>query len=97
MLERLSFGDQAEKTFIGRLEQGFDFLGYRVTPAGLGIAGQTVSAFLERAIRLYEQEREEPSLGSSRLGAYVHRWLTWVEAGVPRLGLVEGGPVAGSR
>lgn len=96
VLDLLGLEKHPGKTFIGRVERGFDFLGYRVTPAGLGIARQTASAFLERAIRLYEQEREEPSLGSSRLGAYVHRWLIWVEAGVPRLGF-EGGPVAGSR
>lgn len=36
-----------DKTFIGRISRGFDFLGYWFTPSGLGIALKT----LERCFR----------------------------------------------
>jgi hypothetical protein len=41
----------------GRIERGFDFLGYRFAPAGLAVAKQTMANFIEKASRLYEQER----------------------------------------
>lgn len=37
--------------------------------------------FVARIIRLFEQEPGEP-FASARLGAYVHRWVRWVRAGV---------------
>ena len=70
-----------DKTFIGRIERGFDFLGYHFSPRGLGLARKTVENFLVRATRLYEQEREKPE-GPSVLELYVRRWVRWVE-GVP--------------
>ncbi len=44
------------KTFIGRIERGFDFLGYHFGPDGLTVAAKTIERFVARAIRLYEQE-----------------------------------------
>lgn len=41
---------------LRRAERGFDFLSYRFTPDGLGVAEKTVQRFVERATRLYEQE-----------------------------------------
>ena len=46
-----------DKTFIGRIERGFDFLGYHFGPAGLAVAKQTIANFIEKATRLYGQER----------------------------------------
>ncbi len=34
------------KTFIGRIEKGFDFLGYHFSPRGLTLARQTMVNFL---------------------------------------------------
>ncbi len=45
------------------------------------MAKDTIQRFVERATRLYEQEREEPD-GSSGLGRYVTRWLRWARAGL---------------
>ena len=45
------------KTFIGRIEKGFDFLGYRLGRDGLKVAKATIQKFGERISRLYEQER----------------------------------------
>ncbi|MEE9184626.1 MAG: hypothetical protein V3U39_09155 [Acidimicrobiia bacterium] len=56
-----------DKTFIGRIEKGFDFLGCHFAPDGLCVAKKTVEQFVARAARLYEQERERPE-GPSALG-----------------------------
>ncbi len=70
-----------DKTFIGRIETGFDFLGYRFGPDGLSVAKKTFENFVARAIRLYEQEPGE-AFASARLGLYVRRWVRWVRAGL---------------
>ncbi len=66
------------KTFIRRIERGFDFLGYHFSPDGLRVAETTIEKFVERATRLYEQERPD---GPSALGMYVRRWVGWVGGG----------------
>jgi hypothetical protein len=65
-----------DKTFIGRVERGFDFLGYHLAPGRVTLARSTVERFLERAHRLYEQDRREPQ-GSLRSDAYIRRWCGW--------------------
>ena len=70
------------KTFIGRVEKGFDFLGYCLWPDRLTVAQATVERFLARVTRLYEQEQGRP-LRSDPLGSYVRRWMRWTGAGVP--------------
>jgi hypothetical protein len=70
-----------DKTFIGRIEPGFDFLGYRYSRGPLRLAAQTVRHFGERLLRLYEQQRTAPE-GAVRLGDYVTRWLRWTRAGL---------------
>ena len=73
-----------DKTLIGRIERGFDFLGYHFHPKGLTVAKKTLMRFVERATRLYEQEREDP-FDSSRLGEYVQRRGRWVGGGIPAI------------
>jgi RNA-directed DNA polymerase len=67
-----------DKTFIGRIARGFDFLGYRFSSSGLGIAPRTMERFAERMTRLYEQGAD-----ANRIGAYARHWWRWVQAGVP--------------
>ena len=81
VLSSLELEKHPEKTFIGRIEKGFDFLGYHFSRAELTVAKTTLENFSARAIRLYEQEPEEP-IDSSRLGEYVQRWFRWVGAGL---------------
>jgi hypothetical protein len=50
-----------DKTFIGRIEKGFDFPGYHFSPEGLSVAAKTIEDFVSRPVRLYEQEQGEPS------------------------------------
>ena len=52
-LNELKVEKHPDKTFIGRIAKGFDFLGYSFEPKWL-IAPKTLANFLERAIRLYE-------------------------------------------
>jgi hypothetical protein len=49
------------------------------SPEGLAIAQKTLYNFVQRAIRLYEQE--PPSQKARRLGEYVKRWRSWVSGG----------------
>jgi len=65
---------------MARTERGFDFLGYHFGPEGLAIAQKTLDNFVERAIRLYEQE--PPAQKARRLGDYVKRWWAWTHGGV---------------
>ena len=50
------------------------------------MAAKTIEQFVERALRLYEQEPGELG-GSSRLGLYVRRWVSWTGAGHQDTGL----------
>jgi hypothetical protein len=81
VLGSLRMEKHPEKTFIGPIERGFDFLGYHFNPAGLTVAHETVVRFVARATRLYEQEPEE-AFASTQLGLYVRRWIAWVGAGI---------------
>ena len=80
VLGRLHLEKHPEKTFIGRIEKGFDFLGYHFRPGQLSVAQKTMEEFVARAIRLYEQEPGE-AFASSRFGLYVQRWVKWSTAG----------------
>ena len=66
-----------DKTFIGRIAKGFDFLGYSFEPKGLSIAPKTLANFLDRITQLYEQGADV-----RRIGQYVRNWWRWVRAGV---------------
>ena len=66
-----------DKTFIGRVARGFDFLGYWFSTEGLGIASKTVERFAERVSQLYEQ-----GAGENRIEEYVRCWWRWVRSGV---------------
>ena len=57
---------RSDKTFNGRIEKGFDFLGYHFGTDGLSVVKKTIEEFIARAIRLYEQEPEE-AWASARL------------------------------
>ena len=77
-----------DKTLIGKVERGFDFLGYFLKPYSLDVSEKTVERFMERIFRLYEQE--PPNKIEKRLGGYVLRWVRWVRTGL-RMGLGEKG------
>ena len=74
-----------DKTFIGRIARGFDFLGYWFSAAGLSIARKTVERMVEKALRLYEQDAMV-----SCIEACLVRWRRWVKSG-GRVGAVALG------
>ncbi len=86
VLGALRLEKHPDKTFIGKIERGFDFLGHHFNRDGLRVAKATIQRFVERAARLYEQEREDRD-GSSALGTYVRRWNGWVTGGVGDLSI----------
>ena len=53
-LAKLHVEQHLDKTFIGRISRGFDFLGYAFTPAGLDAAPPTVERRVRRVPQLYE-------------------------------------------
>jgi hypothetical protein len=78
----LGLDKHPEKTFIGRVERGFDFLGYHLSLQGIRLARQTWQRFAARAARLQEQERSGSSPPGA-LGAYVRRFEGWARGGLP--------------
>jgi RNA-directed DNA polymerase len=66
-----------DKTFIGRIAWGFDFLGYWFSPAGLATATKTVARMLDKVFRLFQQGANE-----GRVAAYIRRWRTWLRSGL---------------
>ena len=66
-----------DKTFIGRIARGFDFLGYWFSTSGLGVARKTVERMLDKVSRLYEQGADK-----LRIENYLKRWWQWVRSGV---------------
>ena len=76
ILDNLKLEKHPDKTFIGRIDRGFDFLGYRFVAQGLRLGAKTKQRFVERATRLYER-----GAAASRIGEYVRHWLTWVRSG----------------
>ena len=74
-LSELKLEKHPDKTYIGKIEKGFDFLGYRFEPRGLSLALGTLKRFQERLARLYEQGADD-----DRIGQYVRRWCGWANS-----------------
>ncbi len=74
-----------DKTFIGRIARGFDFLGYWFSPQGLGVAKKTVDRMLDKVALLYEQGADD-----IRIETYLKRWWQWVRCRVDGV-LTAGG------
>ncbi len=49
VLRLLRLEKHPDKTFIGKIERGFDFLGYHFSGEGLRMAKATIQRFVERA------------------------------------------------
>ena len=80
-----------DKTFVGRIEKGFDFLGYRFSKTGLKLATNTLANAVEKVHRLYEQKQTAPERAAA-LDDYLSRWVRWTTAGLN--GLAVPGAVA---
>ena len=71
IMHRLKFKLAIDKTYIGKIENGFDFLGYRFNHKGIvGLAKKTIHNFISRLRVLYEQNATD-----LRIAQYVRRWM----------------------
>ena len=66
-----------DKTWIGRVAKGFDFLGYRLSPDDVTIAVRSFKRMTEKLRLLYEQGADQ-----ARRRSYVTHWLKWAQSGV---------------
>ncbi|WP_208854226.1 reverse transcriptase/maturase family protein [Aeromonas fluvialis] len=75
-----------DKTFIGRITKGFDWIGYRFNADGLlAIASKTHEKHLLNLHLLYEQARRlrhSPEQTQQRVVEYCLRWQRWALAGL---------------
>jgi RNA-directed DNA polymerase len=74
-----------DKTFIGKISKGFDFLGYHFYGKQLTVAAKTVEKHVLHYRQLYEQLRKKKATSDEMalaLGQYVKRWQRWVAAGL---------------
>jgi RNA-directed DNA polymerase len=86
-LASLAVEKHPDKTFIGRIERGFDFLGYHFSRVGLTIARKTIANSITKASRHNVQKRSRV-LADAALEMYVKRWTRWASSGLgnsPRL------------
>lgn len=74
-----------DKTFIGRISRGFDFLGFWFSSYGITIAAKSYERIFERASRLYELDAD--LFGIEK---YLLRAIGWFVLGLSRLFLVNG-------
>ena len=84
---QLKVEQHPDKTFIGRIEKGFDFLGYHFSREPLRVANITVKKYVERFIQLYERQKTKATSEEMALilGLYVKRWWCWCRAGLPQV------------
>ena len=76
-----------KKRFIGRIDNGFDFLGYRIHPSRkVRPSTESLQRLVTRARRLYEQ-----GVDGCRLWQYVTRWTCWLWGGLDALVSSRGG------
>jgi hypothetical protein len=75
-----------DKTPIGRIERGFDFLRYAFSRGPLRVAHQTIQNHAARIHRLYEKRKKSPAIGAL-LDEYVPRWNRWCTTGLKELWL----------
>jgi hypothetical protein len=80
-LAELHVEQHPDKTFIGRISRGFDFLGYAFLPGVLDAAPPAIERCVERVSRLYEQ-----GVDIIHIGAYVGRWQRWAGSGLGAMG-----------
>jgi len=84
--EQAGLQQHPDKTFIGRLEKGFDWLGYHFDAGGfIRVAAKIQVKFQMNLHRLYEQARRKKLSNNEtvrRVVEYVRHWLIWTSAGI---------------
>lgn len=76
------FEAHPDKTQLGRIEHGFDWLGVWFTPEGTTIAPRALENYRTQRLRLYEQARGRGlsvAESDARVQAYEKRWNIWAD------------------
>ncbi|NVC33762.1 transposase [Serratia marcescens] len=76
------FETHPDKTRLGRIEHGFDWLGVWFTPEGTTIAPRALENYRTQRLRLYEQARGRGlsvAESDARVQAYEKRWNIWAD------------------
>jgi RNA-directed DNA polymerase len=79
---RLKLKQHPDKTFVGKVKKGFDFLGYQFGSKTLSVAKRTLLNHLRRLSRIYEQKKGHPQW-TALLDDYRRLWVSWVYSGIP--------------
>ena len=72
IMKSLNVEIHPDKTWLGRVKNGFDFLGFRISPTTIQPSTASVSRRDEKVAWLYEQ-----GASKKRIGQYLRRWLGW--------------------
>lgn len=76
------FAMHPDKTQIGRLANGFDWVGVWFSPSGRTLAPRALDNHRKQCLRLYKQARRRglsESVANDRVQAYVVRWENWAQ------------------
>jgi RNA-directed DNA polymerase len=76
-LDELALTLAHDKTWIGRVSKGFDFLGYHISLNGLSMAKRSFDRMSVKLHRLFEQGADH-----ARLVQYLQHWIRWAKTGV---------------
>jgi RNA-directed DNA polymerase len=85
ILNKLKVEKHPDKTYIGKIENGFDFLGYQFNGNHLTVSKKTVEKRVLHWHQLYEQQKQKKATSVEMtfvLDCYVNRWQRWVAAGL---------------
>ena len=85
ILTSLKLKKHPDKTFIGWIKKGFDFLGYRVTLTGIQLSAKTKQRCVAKIVQLYEQ-----GASRSRIGKYWQNWVKWARSGIKKNRFISG-------
>jgi RNA-directed DNA polymerase len=80
--EKLKLKQHPDKTTIGRITNGFDFLGYQFGKDKITVSIRTLQNHIRRITQLYEQKKHLPNW-KMLIDDYRQHWVTWVYSGIP--------------
>ena len=69
-----------DKTYIGKISNGSEFLGFAKYPGGISLSKNTLCRMFQKLVWLYEHQAPK-----ERLRIYLTRWQTWVKSQVGNL------------
>jgi len=79
ILSALKLSIHPDKTFIGWIKAGFDFLGYHLNPETIELSKTTIKRCQAKISQLYEQ-----GASKQRLDQYWQNFVRWAKGGVAR-------------